>query len=70
MNDIQKMFQTIINGQSAFKQEVMSRIDRLDEKFDRKIDNLEENLTSRIDKLGRQLAYLKAESFSGIISCA
>lgn len=69
MNDIQKMFQAIINGQSAFRQEVMSRIDRLDEKFEGKIDNLdkkmdrmEKNLSGRIDKLGKQLAYLEDDT--------
>lgn len=53
MDDTQKMLRTIINGQSTFRQEVMSRIDRLDEKFEGKIDSLdkkmgrmEKNLTS------------------------
>lgn len=63
MNDTQKMLQTIINGQSTFRQDVLGRIDKLDAKLGGRIDGLEDridqvekNLTSRIDKLGTQLA--------------
>lgn len=61
MNDTQKMFQAIINGQSSFRQEVLSKIDKLDQKLnglDGKIDRVEKKITDRIDKLGKQLAYL------------
>lgn len=60
MNDTQKMLQAIINGQSAIKQELSSKIDKVDlkvDKLDEKLDRVEKNLTSRIDKLGKQLAY-------------
>lgn len=56
MDDTQKMLQTIINGQSSFRQEVLSRIDKLDQRMtglDKKIDNVERNLTKRIDKIGK-----------------
>lgn len=59
MDEIQKMFQAIINGQSAFRQEILKEINRLDQKIDKlgaKIESLEINLTERIDKLGKQLS--------------
>ena len=65
MNDTQKMLQAIINGQSAIKQELSGKIDKLDlkvDKLDEKLDEVEENLTSRIDKLGKQLAYLEDDT--------
>ena len=69
MNDTQKMLQAIINGQSAIKQELSGKIDKLDLKVDKldeklsgRIDSLEKNLTSRIDKLGKQLAYLEDDA--------
>ncbi len=69
MNDSQKMLQAIINGQSSFRQEVLSKIDKLDSKLGGKIDGLEgridqveKNLTDRLDKLGKQLAYLEDDT--------
>ncbi|MEK7616638.1 MAG: hypothetical protein AAB414_01135 [Patescibacteria group bacterium] len=69
MNNTQKMLQAIINGQSTFRQEVLSKIDKLDkkitgveERLGDKIDSVEKNLTKRIDKLGRQLAYLEDDT--------
>lgn len=65
MNDIQKMLRAIINGQSAFRQEVLGKIGKLDQKIDKldvKIDNVEKNLTKRIDKIGKQLAYLEDDA--------
>lgn len=65
MNDTQKMLQAIINGQSAIKQELSGKIDRIDQKVDRldeKLDKVEKNLTGRIDKLGKQLAYLEDDT--------
>lgn len=62
MDDTQKMFQIIINGQSTFKQEVLSRIDKLEVKLETRIDSVEKNLTTRIDKLGKQLAYLEDDA--------
>lgn len=65
MNDTQKMLQAIINGQSAIKQELSGKIDKIDKKVDDldvKLDKVEKNLTSRIDKLGKQLAYLEDDA--------
>ncbi len=72
MNDTQKMLRTIINGQSSFRQEVLGKIDKLDQKLSGKIDIVEEkltekidkvdiNLTKRIDKIGKHLAYLEED---------
>lgn len=65
MNDTQKMLQAIINGQSAIKQELSGKIDKIDQKVDKlseKLDQVEKNLTGRIDKIGKQLAYLKDDT--------
>lgn len=65
MNDTQKMLQAIINGQSTLKQELLSKIDKVDKKVDGldvKLDKVEKNLTERIDKLGKQLAYLEDDA--------
>ncbi len=69
MNDTQKMLQTIINAQSSSRQEILSKIDKLDKKLGGKIDGLEgridqveDNLTGRIDKLGMQLSYLEDDT--------
>lgn len=69
MNDTQKMLQAIINGQSVFRQEVLSKIDKLDTKLtgridgvEDRIDKVEKNLTQRLDKIGRQLAYLEDDT--------
>lgn len=62
MDNTQKMLQAIINGQSTFRQEVLSKIDKLDAKLTKKIDQVEENLTNRMDKLGKQLAYLEDDA--------
>lgn len=65
MDDTQKMLKAIINGQSAIKQELSDKIDKLDKKIDGldgKLDKVERNLTNRIDKLSKQLAYLEDDT--------
>jgi hypothetical protein len=69
MEDVQKMLRTIINGQSIFRQEILSKIDKLDRKLTLRIENVEgkldkvgENLTKRLDKIGSQLAYLEDDT--------
>ena len=68
-NDTQKMLQAIINGQSSFRQEVLKKIDKVDQKLggkidslDQKIDRVEKKLTGKLDKIGRQLAYLEDDT--------
>lgn len=65
MDNTQKMLQAIINGQSALKQELSGKIDRVDQKVDalsKDLKKVEQNLTKRIDKLGKQLAYLEDDT--------
>ena len=69
MDDLQKTLHALINGQSAFRQDVLAKIDKLGQKFDnkfdgldKKIDGVEERLTNRLDKIGRQLAYLENDA--------
>lgn len=72
MNDTHKMLQAIINGQSATKQELAAKIDKVDQKVERlagsvagldgKIDKVEKRLTERLDKIGMQLAYLEDDA--------
>jgi BMFP domain-containing protein YqiC len=65
MDDVTKMFQTIINGQSAFRQEVMSKFGQLEKKFEKldiKIDQVEIRLTERLDKIGKQLAFVEDDT--------
>lgn len=68
-DNTQQMLRAIINGQSSFRQEVLSKIDKLDnkvdrleEKLDKRIDDLDKKLTKRIDKIGKQLAYLEDDT--------
>ena len=76
MNDTQKMLQAILNGQGAVKQELLSKINKVEENLsgrmdglegkvdglDGKIDGVEKRLTQRLDKIGRQLAYLEDDT--------
>jgi hypothetical protein len=76
MDDTKNMLRAIINGQSALKEELLNRIDKLEHKVDgkhesliKKIDGVdlhltevETNLTKRIDKIGLQLARLEDDS--------
>ena len=50
MDDTQKMLQVIINGQSSFRQEVLSKIDKLDVKLSGRIDSLD----GKIDKVEKE----------------
>jgi hypothetical protein len=66
MDSTQKMLQTIINGQSAIKSELLTRINKLQEEMDQRFEkvdtrfaDLEKRLTKRIDKLGLQIANLE-----------
>jgi len=65
MNDTHRMLQTIINGQSNFRQEMMGKFDKIDKRFDsleKKIDQVDEKLTNRMDKIGKQLACLEDDA--------
>lgn len=69
MDDIKTMLRSIINGQSSFRQEVLSKIDKLDTKLTNRIDDVEDNLKNlikkvdkRVDNIGKQLAYLEDDA--------
>lgn len=65
MDDTQKMFRAIINGQSALKQELLVEIRKVDEKVDKvsqDLVGLEKRLTKRIDKIGLQVARLEDDA--------
>lgn len=66
------MPQTIINGQSAMKSELLGEIQRIDKKLSTDIGNLREEtkkgfkqLTERIDKIGRLVAQLDDDAPTG-----
>ena len=66
MDDVQKMFRTIVNGQSALKSELLSKFDKLEEKFEFEINKLRKGMTGgfvkvnkRLDLQGKQLAFLE-----------
>ena len=69
MNDANKMLRAIINGQSALKEELLKKIDRLDRKlrqdFGKRFDILEKKVdenTGRLDKIGKQVAFLEEDA--------
>ena len=69
MDDTKKMFQTIINGQSAMKSELLGEIQKIEKKLSSDIGNLRketkegfEKLTERVDKIGLQVARLEDDS--------
>lgn len=69
MDEVQKMFQALVNGQGAMKSELLTKIDGLDKKLSGRIDGLEEKMdtgfkkvNSRLDKLGKSLAYLEDDA--------
>ena len=76
MDDTHKMLRSIINGQSAMKQELVmtirgvekrlgNRIDGVEKRIDgleNKIDGVEKRLTERIDKIGLAEAELEDDT--------
>ncbi|OIP87383.1 hypothetical protein CO009_02540 [Candidatus Shapirobacteria bacterium CG_4_8_14_3_um_filter_35_11] len=69
MDDIQKMFQMLVNGQSTMRGDLLARIDKLDKKLSDRMDGLDKKMdkgfkgvNDRIDKLGKSLAYLEDDA--------
>lgn len=65
MDDTKKMFQKIINGQSAMKSELLVKISRLEEKVDKGFDEMKtqfRQVHKRIDKIGLQAARLEDDA--------
>ena len=46
MDDIQKMFQMLVNGQSIMKGDLLTRIDKLDKKLSDRMDKGRKNWTN------------------------
>ncbi len=75
MDEIKKMFQVLVNGQSAMKAELLTEIEKLrkemNEKFDKVyeefkgVDNDFEKVNKRLDRLGMQLAELDSDAPTG-----
>lgn len=65
MDDIKKMLSAVMNGQSALKQELLTKIDSLEKRFDvrfkkleKKVDKGFKEVNKRLDIQGKTLAYL------------
>jgi len=56
MDDIQKMFQMLVNGQSIMKGDLLTRIDKLDKKLSDRMDKGFKDVNGRIDKLDKKLS--------------
>jgi hypothetical protein len=69
MSDTNKLFQKIVNGQSAMKQEILKEIKKVEDKLTGRIDGLEKKtvkgfkeVNDRLDKQGKSLAYLEDDT--------
>lgn len=72
MDDNTKMLRAIINGQSALKQELLSAIEKVDQKvislkeevyiLNQKTDKGLKKIHDRLNKLGKSLAYLEDDA--------
>jgi hypothetical protein len=65
MDDTKKMLQTIINGQSAMKSELLGEIKKVDLRIDVLAKEMKEGfekLTERVDKIGLQVARLEDDT--------
>ena len=65
MDEVKKMFRTIVNGQSAMKQELLSKIDGVDKKVgdpEQKVDKGFRDVNKRLDTIGKSVAYLEDDA--------
>ncbi len=69
MDEVKKMFRTIVNGQSAMKQELLGEIKKVDNKLNGKIDSLGSEVRNgfrkvnkRLDTIGKSVAYLEDDA--------
>lgn len=78
MDETKKLLQAILKGQEALKQELLGRINQVENKLTNRInglvermDDMEKRLTERIDRIGKRVAYLEddtptREEFDGL----
>ena len=65
MDEVKKMFRTIVSGQSAMKQELLSKIDGVDKKvgdLEQKVDKGFRDVNKRLDTIGKSVAYLEDDA--------
>ena len=65
MDEIQKMFRVLINGQSALKQELLGEINKLRKdlgNLKKEMHDEFKKVHKRIDRIGYQLAYLEEDA--------
>jgi hypothetical protein len=65
MDDVKKMFRTIVNGQSAMKSELLGEIGKVSvevKEIKQELKGSEKRLTKRINKLGKQIAYVEDDA--------
>ena len=65
MDDVKKMFRTIVNGQSAMKQELLVKIEGVDKKvavLSKETKEGFKEVNERLDKQGKSLAYLEDDA--------
>ena len=65
MEEIKKMLRAVINGQSALKQELLGKVDGVNNKVDKLSSEMHDEFSrtnKRIDKLGKQLTYLEDDT--------
>jgi hypothetical protein len=65
MDEVKKMFRTIVNGQSAIKQELLSEIKKVDNKVDKletKVDVGFKKVIKRLDIIGKTVAFIEDDT--------
>lgn len=65
MEEVKKMIRAIINGQSAMKQELLVKIDKVDKKVGGLSDEMKagfKKANKRLDKIGKSVAYLEDDT--------
>ena len=65
MDDVKKMFRTIVNGQSVMKQELLVKIEGVDKKIAILSKETKEGfkkVNKRLDMIGKSIAFLEDDS--------
>lgn len=65
MDDVKKMFRTLVSGQSTMKSELLKEIKKVDNKvgkLDQKVDKGFKEVNKRLDSIGKSVAYLEDDA--------